>query len=242
MELRDVQSALRASIEDRATTIGSFIAIFNEKSPNPFFNYAVPVQDARPTDADVAALVAAFRERDRTPRLEYVRPAPDVDGPLATAGFDVNSTLTLMALTEFVPAPDCGFAIEFVSDEPTLYRTIVAQNIAYGEQDAEPDPSGLLRVTRSGGAVAVARTDDGTVTGAGLFTPPQGGLAEVGAVGVLPDYRRRGIGRAVTSALTAEALRRGHQPFLQVEKDEPERIYQRIGYRVIGDLGDARLV
>jgi predicted GNAT family acetyltransferase len=59
---------------------------------------------------------------------------------------------------------------------------------------------------------------------------------------VLPDHRRRGIAAAVASALTEEALRRGHQPFLQVEKDEPFRIYERIGYQVIGDMADARQV
>jgi hypothetical protein len=57
---------------------------------------------------------------------------------------------------------------------------------------------------------------------------------------VLPEHRRHGVGRLVTAALTAEALRRGFQPFLQVEKDEPARLYERIGYRRIGEMADAR--
>jgi hypothetical protein len=31
----------------------------------------------------------------------------------------------------------------------------------------------------------------------------------------------------------------GHRPFLQVEKDEPARLYGRIGYRMIGEMATA---
>jgi ribosomal protein S18 acetylase RimI-like enzyme len=242
MKLSDVQVALRAYIEFRATTVGPFLVLTSPGSANPFANYAVPVDGATPTAEDVAALVAYFRSQDRLPRLEYVRPSPAVDSALAGAGFDVAATLTLMALDEFVtaPPPADGYEVALVTDEPTLRQASAAQNTAYGDVAAEADPSGLLRMVSSGGAVAVARS--GTeVVGAGAFTPPQVGLVEIAGVGVVPGHRRRGLGRVVTSALTAAAVAAGHQPFLQVEKDEPFRLYQRIGYRVIGELADARL-
>jgi predicted GNAT family acetyltransferase len=88
-------------------------------------------------------------------------------------------------------------------------------------------------------ALAV-ETSTGTPVGAGLYSAAQGGLVEIGAVGVLPEHQRRGIGALVTWRLSTEALRRGYQPFLQVEKDEPLRVYQRIGYHVIGEMADAR--
>lgn len=240
MELRDVQSALRAGIESRATQVGPFLVLLNEKSPNPFHNYAVPVDGAAPTAADTAALVAFFADHDRMPRLEYVRPAPPVDSALSDAGFDVTATLTLMALTEFTPAPDTGFRVEFVTSEADLRVAIGVQNTAYGEADAEPDPAGLIRTVANGGCVALAFAADGTPAGSGLFSPPRGGLVEIAAVGVPPEHRRQGVGRLVTSALTQAALAGGHEPFLQVEKDEPQRLYERIGYRVIGDMADAR--
>ncbi|MBY8851713.1 hypothetical protein K7G98_26745 [Saccharothrix sp. MB29] len=70
-------------------------------------DYAVPDDGAVPTPADVSALVAAFRERSRTPRLDYVRPAPDLDAALAAAGFAVDRAVPLLVPVEPVvpPAP-----------------------------------------------------------------------------------------------------------------------------------------
>jgi ribosomal protein S18 acetylase RimI-like enzyme len=242
MELRDVQAALRSGIESRAKAVGPFLVLLNQGSAHPFHNYAVPVDGAAPTAQDVAALVTYFHSRDRLPRLEYVRPSPAADTALVHAGFDVAATLTLMALDEFVPPPPPadGYRIELVTDEATLRQAAAAQNAAFGEPDADTDPSGLLRTVSSGGAVAVARSS-AEVVGAGAHTPPQRGLVEIGGVGVRRAHRRQGLGRLVTSALTTAAVTAGHQPFLQVEKDEPARLYQRIGYRVIGEMVDARL-
>lgn len=242
MELRDIQDCLRTGIASRATAVGPFLVLLNESSATVFFNYAVPVDGAEPTAADVQALIAFFAEHDRQPRLEYVQPWPAVDKVLLDAGFDVAPTLTLMALDTYVPPPSSpGYVVALATDEATLRGAVVAQNVAYEEPSRSDDPSGMLRSIAAGGCVAVALTDDGVVVGAGAFTPPVNGLVEVGAVGIVPEHRRRGLGRLVTSALTAEAERLGYRPFLQVEKDEPERLYERIGYRVIGGMADARL-
>jgi len=245
MELRDIQSCLRAGIESRSTKVGPFLVLINSGSDNPFSNYAVPTDGAAPTSADVTALIDFCTSRKRLPRLEYVRPAPAVDAPLAAAGFDVAGTLTLMAIeTELTPPPDAtGYEIRLVTSEPELRQAVATQNTAYGEPDTEPNPGGLVRAIAEGGCVALAvATATGAPTGAGAYTPPQGGLVEIAGVGVLPEHRRRGIGALVTWRLSAEAIRLGHQPFLQVEKDEPLRVYQRIGYRVIGEMADARRV
>ncbi|HEX4724679.1 MAG TPA: GNAT family N-acetyltransferase [Pseudonocardiaceae bacterium] len=243
VDLRDIQSCLRAGIESRAVEVGPFLVLFNDGSDNPFSNYAVPVDGAAPTADDVRALIDFFHGRQRLPRLEYVRPAPTVDEPLSAAGFDVAGTLTLMALDdELTPAPPAdGYRVALITDVPSLRQAVAVQNTAYGEGDREPNPGGLVRTIEGGGRVAVAvheATDQ--PAGAGLSTEPQGGLVEIAGVGVLAQHRRHGVGALVTWALTNEALRRGHQPFLQVEKDEPFRVYQRLGYRVVGEMADAR--
>jgi GNAT superfamily N-acetyltransferase len=243
MDLRDVQSCLRAGIESRAVKVGPFLVLFNKGSDNPFSNYAVPVDGAAPSAEDVRALIEFFRDRQRLPRLEYVRPAPAVDEPLTAAGFNVAGTLTLMALAgDLSPQPAAdGYRVALITDEPALRQAVAVQNTAYGEGDQKPDPSGLLRTIEGGGRVAMAvHATTGEPAGAGLSTEPQGGMVEIAGVGVLPEHRRQGLGALVTWALTAEALRRGHEPFLQVEKDEPLRVYQRIGYGVIGEMADAR--
>jgi GNAT superfamily N-acetyltransferase len=242
MELRAVQACLCAGIESRSITVGPFSVLIHAESGNPFLNYAVPAEGAAPTTADVAALVGFFRERDRLPRLEYVRPVPAVDTPLVDAGFDVAPTLTLMALGEFTaPEVPAGVDVRLVDGDADLRAAVAVQNTAYGDPDPAADRLGLPRIVRRGGGVALATADDGQPVGSGLFPPPRHGLVEVLGVGVLAGHRRRGIARALAAALTAAALERGHEPFLQVEKDEPLRIYERLGYRVIGTMADARL-
>jgi GNAT superfamily N-acetyltransferase len=242
MDLRDIQSCLRAVIESRATKVGPFLVLLSDGSDNPFTNYAIPVDGAAPTADDVRALIDFFHAKERLPRLEYVRPAPAVDEPLTTAGFDVAATLTLMATDELAPEPPAdGYRVALVTDVAELRQAVAVQNTAYGDGDREPDPVGLVRTIEGGGRVALAvHATTGEPAGAGASTEPQGGLVEIAGVGVLPEHRRHGVGALVTWALTAEAIRRGHQPFLQVEKDEPLRVYQRIGYRVVGEMADAR--
>lgn len=242
MDSRVIQACLRAGIADRATPVGPFLVLVHPDSDNPFLNYAVPVAGAAPTADDVTALVEFCRQRERLPRLEYVRPAPDVDRALVAAGFDVAATLTLMALTEFVPAPDCpGYRVRLATDEADLASAIRVQNVAYGEPDLTTDPLGLPTLVASGGCVAVAETESGTIVGAGVRPPPRDGLVEIFGVAVAPEHRRRGLARSITGELTSTALGLGQQPFLQVEKDEPFRIYERLGYRVVGEMADARL-
>ncbi len=51
-----------------------------ERRARGFRNYALPDDDARPTEAQVAELVAVFTSRSRTPRLEFLPGlCPDVE-------------------------------------------------------------------------------------------------------------------------------------------------------------------
>ena len=165
-----------------------------------------------------------------------------MDQPLRDAGFDISATLTLMAVDELIPAPASpGYRVRLVESDAELRQAIAVQNVAYGEPDTEADPIGLVHVVKKGGCVALAVEEaSGTPVGAGVWPAPRDGLVEVFGVGVLPDHRRHGLARLVTGLLTEEALHRGLRPFLQVEKDEPGRIYERLGYHVIGEMADAR--
>lgn len=245
MQPRVVQACLRAGIESRSTQVGPFLVLINSHTDNLFHNYAVPVDGAEPTADDVSRLIEFFTDRQRVPRLEYVRPAPAVDGPLTAAGFDVAGTLTLMAVDNPVaPRPTPDYRVLFPTTDDELSQAARVQNTAYGEPPTkDPDPAGLRHTLEVDGCVAlVVHTATGEPAGAGLFMAPQGGLVEIAGVGVLPAHRRQGVGGLVTSALTEEAVRRGHRPFLQVERDEPARLYEKLGYHVIGEMADARLV
>src|SRR5579872_5619704 len=64
-----VQKFLRSRVGEGART-GPFSVLFSPGKRSPYFNYAIPDDDARPTAAEVAALEQAFRIRERRPRLE----------------------------------------------------------------------------------------------------------------------------------------------------------------------------
>lgn len=66
-------------------------------------------------------------------------------------------------------------------------------------------------------------------------------LGEVGMVGVLPRYRRRGYGTLVSHLVTQEILTRSKKVCLHVVKKDrgPHELYLRMGYR---DVGEAFLV
>src|SRR2546421_11228468 len=77
--------------------IGPFLATFNRESDNRYLNYAIPDDEARPSKRNIADLVAAYSERKRLPRLEYVPAiALAVEPALLAAGFGSERRTPLM--------------------------------------------------------------------------------------------------------------------------------------------------
>ncbi|MFD7943666.1 GNAT family N-acetyltransferase, partial [Streptomyces sp. NPDC059744] len=96
----DVQSHARtlAQRSPDHLRIGPFTVRHNPDWQLKYANYAIPDQGAEPTAADVQALIAAFRERDRMPRLEYLPGgAPAVEPALRAAGFTVENRAPILA-------------------------------------------------------------------------------------------------------------------------------------------------
>ncbi len=59
------------------------------------------------------------------------------------------------------------------------------------------------------------------------------GFVEVAAVGTHPDFRRRGLGRAITGTLANGILDRGDTPFLHcwAENESAYGLYTRMGFK-----------
>lgn len=235
-----IQSSLRGSISRGAQRVGPFLIHFDAHSDHPFRNYAIPDDGAQPSAAQIADLVTTFARRGREPRLEYVCPAPEMDAALAAAGFTVDLRLPLMTLSDgalVVPATPHGVAVGPATSQDDLRAAALVQNIAYSA-DAEvsdADVDRLRATNNAGGGVVLARCE-GAPAGAGLFTPPGGGLAEIAAVAVLPEYRRRGVATAVGADLSRRVLDAGATPYLQTETDNEQRLYGRLGYSTVGEL------
>ncbi len=88
------------------------------------------------------------------------------------------------------------------------------------------------------GHYLVAEAEDGRIVGyAGLSAPRGAPDADVQTVAVRAEARRAGLGRALVSALLAEARERGaERVFLEVRADNPiaHRLYLSLGFADVG--------
>lgn len=221
--------------------VGPFVCRFNPSWSSPYANYAIPDDHAEPTPADVRALISVFAEQDRRPRLEYLPScAPAVEAVLLAAGFTVEDRPPLMAcspdnLTVPPPNPDLEFLEPRTDFE--LDDLAIVQHRAFGEE-GDPEPGAGTRARRvyeNGGIVVLARFR-GTPAGGGSCSAPVDGLTELGGIAVAERFRRRGIGAALSAHLTALAHQRGYRVvWLEPADESVERVYARIGFRVIGE-------
>ncbi|NJP97263.1 GNAT family N-acetyltransferase [Nonomuraea sp. FMUSA5-5] len=235
-----VHAYLRAAAGPGAVRSGPFLIRFDAHDDARPFNYAVPDDGASPTPGDVAALVAAFRERARVPRLEYVpQTSPEVEAALLAAGFVPEGRYPLLvcppAEVVDVPVPP-DVRVRLVSDDPGLWAVARVMNEAFGAPEATEHDVARLRNVLDGGGLVAAASVSGQVVGGGQLGRPHEGVAEVAGIAVAPAYRRRGIAGAVTALLTREGAGAGvGTPFLTPADDAAARVYARTGYRRVGE-------
>lgn len=225
--------------------IGPFLATFDPHSTIPYLSYAIPDDGARPTAADVAALVNAYDRHDRLPRLEYLPvAAPDVEAALVAGGFAVEARLPVMTCTVGAavdPAPDDGIVIVPPATDEDFRAMRAAQHAAVsalieGHEDSDEDDDGELarqrRQIADGGLALLARARaTGAVVAGGVATVPGEGVTEIGGIGVLESHRRRGIAGAITAGLTRAAHAAGTTTvWLTPGDDGAHRVYARAGF------------
>lgn len=239
---RDIHAYVRALFGAGALRVGPFLAGLDQHDAGRYRNYAVPDDGVAPSAGQVAALVAAFTERGRTPRLEYL-PAlcPELEPALTAAGFTVEGRIPVLACDPArAVAPSIeGIEVVGAESDDDLAAVAAVQAQAYGQEPATRNDRDRLRgVLDRGGLVALARdTATGDGAGAGLCAPPCAGVSELAAVGVRSAYRRRGIAAAVTARLTTDCQGAGiRTPFLTPAGDAEQRIYQRVGYRAATEM------
>ena len=243
MHLPAIHAYLRASVSQWRDTerIGPFLASFARRSSNPFLSYAIPDDGSTPTSDDVDALVETYRRHDRRPRLEYIPAlAPAVEHALRSGGFVPEGRLVLMEPHLEGPAPVLPDGIELVrpTSREELRGVRTAQFLAYVEEGdpSDEDVDSLARTLRSGGGAILARTLDGQPVGAGECTPVIDGVSEITSIGVVDDWRRRGIGAALCATLSGLVRELGAtSPFLMANEAE-SRVYARVGFVPAGEM------
>jgi ribosomal protein S18 acetylase RimI-like enzyme len=246
----NVQNFAVANLRRRPAVveIGGFVAGFDPGTTSPYINYATPQSGVEPTGPDVAALIAAFRERGLKPRLEFAPDAaPAVEPALRAAGFSTEETHEYLVCT-----PDTAADASRQSDDVPRHGAQIVETPATDEDYASIDaamsegfggefaPSAhgaarLRRVQENGGAVRFVRAPDGSCAGGAACSPPAVGTCELSGVSTRPLLRGHGIATAVTIALTEAMFAQGADSvWLEYSGEGSRRIYQRLGYRPQG--------
>ena len=99
--------------------VGPFRAYFHPTEALKYFNYAIPDAGAEADADEIERLRAAFRERDRLPRLEWIEEAaPGLGASLAAAGMREELRTPLMSLLpDELAWPDVDATVEPVGPE-----------------------------------------------------------------------------------------------------------------------------
>src|SRR4051794_7986938 len=224
----DLAPRANATVEEP----GPFV-LFVGTGPWPY--YARPRLGASEFDpADIEAVRTRQRELGVPESFEWVdEVSPSLVGAAATAGLEVHRH-PLLVLDRLLPAP-AGPQVRVIEpDDAALPAAQSAIAVAFGAPAADPEPETVAFVQSQIAAgsliMAVAETDVGPVGGGSAI--PRGATAEITGIGVAPEHQRRGLGLAITAALTAAVKARGVElVFLSAADDRVAGIYERAGFR-----------
>lgn len=235
----------QAAADGRAIEqVGPFLATFSLDSDNPFLNYAVPDDGARPTPSDVDALTDAYRGRELLPRVEYLaETAPELENVLLGAGWRIERRIPVMlcppAAAVDTPAP-AGFELLVPTTDEEFRGLIAAQFEAFeqpGEVTADAIAKSRAAVQDGGFAVLAREIATGAAAGGGVAEAVVSATSEVAGIAVRPEFRKRGLGGAITAFLTAQAHAAGGRTvFLTPAGPTEQRMYERVGYQPAGDM------
>ncbi|MFI2778252.1 GNAT family N-acetyltransferase [Streptomyces sp. ALB3] len=221
--------------------VGPFTVRHNPDWALKFANYAIPDRDAEPTARDVTDLVEAFRAHDRLPRLEFLPAwAPAVEPALLAAGFTVEYRAPVMACAAgslLTPGPVDGLRIAEPAGADEFTAAAAVQHTGFGGEGGPEDAAvAWLRGATADGGVSALATVGGRPAGAGGCSAPVEGIGELAGLAVAEEFRRRGVGAALSAWLTRTAFERGFDTvWLEPGGPDVERVYAGIGYRRTGE-------
>lgn len=238
----------------RAEEHGSLV-LFVAEQGWPFYARPNLARTTEPTSDEIQEVLARQLELEVPLALEWVHDtAPSLAAVARAAGMTVQECpmLVLESLLE-APAPDGAVRLINAEDDD-LAVVDAAIRVAFGtpgtavsdagaaERDdaaASTDASHSLGNTtdalRAGRTVMVgAFVSDVGAVGGGSHNP-RGQVSEMVGVGVLPAFRRRGLGAAVAHLLSRHALDNGVTTvFCGADSSDVARVYEGVGFRRIG--------
>ncbi|MEO6324918.1 MAG: GNAT family N-acetyltransferase [Thermoanaerobaculia bacterium] len=242
-----IQSYFRevARRQYEVVSLPPFTLFFHPSDPLPFLNYAIPdIDDGRALAEPLKALRAEFGKRVRIPRFEFVEAfAPALGCALAAAGFQAEPAAHLMvadAGTAKPAQPVSELRIDVVtrgSHLEEIRRLLFVQRAGFGL----PDPTLVsdadatwFQTSLGDGKGFVAWLGEAPVAG-GVLMPAIDGIAEIAGIATMDEFRKRGIGAAITGMALRAALDAGVETVVLSAADaKAGRVYEAVGFRAFG--------
>jgi ribosomal protein S18 acetylase RimI-like enzyme len=238
--------SLAPTPEGQAVVSGPFRAFFSPFTTDPELNYAMPIALPEQPDGFLAALAAlrpVYAARQRRVRLEFTEELwPTLAQAAQQAGLQLVGREPLMICRpqEFQPASAPGVSVALLTPAAMLSAFLRIRDEQH-DAPAPPDPQDLLRLRQAIQAnqdwYALATLDERFVGTGRLQVSPSTGWGELSAIVTHPDFRRRGVAAAVTSALVQRYLDSGGTlAWLSAATPTARRVYARLGFSIVGSL------
>jgi len=223
--------------------------------------YARPIPNRGPVStSDVDRMRARQRALGVPETYEWiVETSPALAGAAAGSGLEISSHPLMAATTrELAPADPPAEALVRMAtrdDDLSLLGAVAMAGFgvfrdgsqatsgddverARASLSAADDAFMLDRLERGITLTALAKIG-GTVVAVGSHQPV-GSMSEIVGVATLPAYRRRGLGTAITWLLADDARSRGIDTVVLSAGDrDVARMYERVGFSVVGSVGAA---
>ena len=242
-----------------AEQVGPFTLFVNRGNGWRYYARPRPGQ-TRFTIDDVEAVLDRQRALSQPLAIEWV---DDLTPEVTEATRAADMSVSHMPLMHLRPEDlrtatvENGIDVHMVTAEDDVATATAVATVGFGSPGTEVGPAGSEAVAgaisaiaastleftrerlREGFTVMAVATLDGVPVASGSHQPTSG-ATEITGVAVLPAYRRRGLGAAVTAALVHDATEQGvGTVFLSAGSEEVARVYERVGFHRVGRAGAA---
>ncbi|MFE9553046.1 GNAT family N-acetyltransferase [Streptomyces sp. NPDC006703] len=238
----------------RVEDFGPLSLFVREGAGWPFYARPAAGRSGPVTAADVDAVRARQRELGVPEAFEWVAEvSPALRAAVEESGLAVHEH-PLMVLDPGAPAAGPHPLVRILdAADPLLHAALVVPHLAFAAPGTAVGPAGPCELAaeitaragdgraeqvadriRAGRSGVAAAFENGLPLCSGMHNPV-GPVTEIAGLGTLPSARRRGLGRAVTAALIADARARGARTvFLSAGDEDVARMYATLGFRPAG--------
>lgn len=217
---------------------GDGVVLIHTGSPLPDFNPAFVTR----LPQDIPAMfrrIDSFYTRHGAPTVVYARSAdaPSINDHAEQSGYRRSGAergLVMSSRGISIPAPPDGLEIVVVRDAHALDAFQQTSARAFGAPRSwlgTLDIQRLLAVPSL--TLYLGLVGKEPVSTAALFT--SGDMAGVHIIGSTPEYRRRGIGQAMTWRVIRDGMNAGCTMCALTSSDLSHRMYERMGFEHVAD-------